>query len=92
MRTYCIEFQTGKKTALLEARPFTGRTHQIRVHLATGGHPIVGDELYGPPGGKQKALGLRAIGWTYTDPFTRRVVHVRASVEAFVREYGFDNP
>jgi RluA family pseudouridine synthase len=39
--------RTGER-ALVECRPITGRTHQLRVHLAAGGTPIVGDELYGP--------------------------------------------
>jgi 23S rRNA-/tRNA-specific pseudouridylate synthase len=34
--------------ALVECKPKTGRTHQLRVHLASGGTPICGDDLYGP--------------------------------------------
>lgn len=37
----------GKKVSLVEAQPRTGRTHQIRVHLAAIKHPILGDKIYG---------------------------------------------
>jgi RluA family pseudouridine synthase len=101
--------QAREKTALLEARPLTGRTHQIRVHLAASGHSVVGDELYGsshvtnevsPNRNRRRGtdtaihprLGLRAIALAYADPFTRRRVEIRAPIEPFVREYGFELP
>ena len=40
---------TPRHVALVELAPETGRTHQIRVHLAAAGHPVVGDDLYGGP-------------------------------------------
>jgi 23S rRNA pseudouridine1911/1915/1917 synthase len=44
---------------LLEAIPRTGRTHQIRVHLSSVGHPILGDRRYGGGGEDAHALGLQ---------------------------------
>jgi 23S rRNA-/tRNA-specific pseudouridylate synthase len=59
------------------------------VHLAESGCPVVGDELYGKPN-DGCALGLRAVRLAYPDPFSRRHVVIRAPVEEFYAEYGFE--
>jgi 23S rRNA pseudouridine1911/1915/1917 synthase len=48
--------------ALIRAIPKTGRTHQIRVHLASLGHPVIGDKIYGP--NEQRYLEFIETGWT----------------------------
>jgi len=45
---YKVLERFGRAATLVEARPITGRTHQIRVHCQFAGHPIVGDEKYTP--------------------------------------------
>jgi 23S rRNA pseudouridine1911/1915/1917 synthase len=59
-------------SALVECRPETGRTHQIRVHLASLGHPLVGDEIYGSrrvPAGAGSAVREALLG------FPRQALH-----------------
>jgi 23S rRNA pseudouridine955/2504/2580 synthase len=57
--------RAGNRTAWVELQPLTGRTHQLRVHMAALGHPIVGDGKYGGPeafltGGISRKLHLHA--------------------------------
>ena len=44
---YRVIERAGNRAAFVELQPFTGRTHQLRVHMAAIGHPIVGDGKYG---------------------------------------------
>ncbi|MEK9671974.1 MAG: RluA family pseudouridine synthase [Rhodospirillaceae bacterium] len=48
----------GDQAALVECRLATGRTHQIRVHTASIGHPVIGDPMYGGRRGRQYASAL----------------------------------
>jgi tRNA pseudouridine32 synthase/23S rRNA pseudouridine746 synthase len=53
-----IGFDETRQTSRLALQPLTGRTHQLRLHLAAIGHPILGDALYAPPAVFERAQRL----------------------------------
>lgn len=69
----------GRRTALVEARPLTGRQHQIRCHLALAGHAVVGDKLYGPDEG----LFLASLERPLTPAELARLGHHRQALHAW---------
>src|SRR6266852_1823364 len=64
------------KFALVELKIETGRTHQIRVHMSSVGHPVVGDALYGAPGElRSQSNKRRAAGMPATLTLNRNFLH-----------------
>lgn len=63
---------------LVNLYPKTGRTHQLRKHMAGIGHPIMGDQLYGPEGKvfKGKGLFLAAVALQFSHPDTQELVEL----------------
>ncbi len=98
-----IEGKYGK-FSLLEIRIETGRTHQIRVHMASIGHPVAGDTLYGAPrkivsyrGTKEESASLErhflhSFEIQFQHPITKALIefrqHLPEDLEAFFRRVG----
>lgn len=72
-KTYYRTLKRAKDFSLLELEPFTGRTHQLRVHLAFLGYPILGDTKYGN-NNKFNRLALHARYISFMHPRTGRWV------------------
>ena len=67
-----LSYDAATDTTRVELAPITGRTHQLRVHLQSIGHPILGDHLYASPEtmAKSARLLLHASQLTLTQPIT----------------------
>ena len=63
-----------KKHALLDIRPQTGRTNQIRIHLAYIGHPVIGDKLYGGESAARMLLHSAKITFSHPDTGKSKII------------------
>ncbi len=87
----CLKFKPSRTNfeidkggfSLVAAKPLTGRTHQIRVHLEASGFPIVGDKLYS--GGEETFLHFIDKGWD--DWLKEKVLLPRQALHAFKIEF-----
>ncbi len=88
----------ARDAALVRARLETGRTHQVRIHLAEIGHPVLGDPLYAPRAIQVRAprLALHAAALAFTHPTTGEAVELRSpladDLEVLRRELGRREP
>ncbi len=71
--------------ALLEVEPVTGRTHQVRVHLAAIGHPVIGDAVYGKRSELVARQFLHAWRLAFELPTSRRFVEFESPLPAELR-------
>jgi RluA family pseudouridine synthase len=82
-KTDWIRIKKGNQSSMLHCFPVTGRTHQIRVHLSSIKHPILGDYQYGKsfrsPYRPQRCL-LHALELSLIHPFTQQKVDVAAPI------------
>ena len=76
--SYRLLAQVSPAHALLQLTPHTGRTHQLRVHLAALGYPLVGDGSYGLPGEEEQRQALHCAATTFTHPHSGERMTVRA--------------
>ncbi|MTI49832.1 RluA family pseudouridine synthase [Sporosalibacterium faouarense] len=78
--------QKFKNTSLLEAQIFTGRTHQIRVHMKYIGHPVIGDVLYNKPSTVIARQALHSYSLKFNSPRTGERLEVKASLPKDIQE------
>lgn len=77
-RTAYTVLARGDDFDVLRLRLYTGRTHQIRVHMAYLGHPLLGDDFYGGPAGRMKRQALHAEDLSFRHPVTGELLHFTA--------------
>jgi 23S rRNA pseudouridine1911/1915/1917 synthase len=76
--------------ALVLCQIFTGRTHQIRVHMQSNGHPVLGDKIYGKPNAQYPRQLLHAWRLGFFHPENENWLEFEAAIPDDFREFGAD--
>jgi 23S rRNA pseudouridine1911/1915/1917 synthase len=85
-KTHYRTLKRSNDFSLLELKPFTGRTHQLRVHLAHLGHPILGDAKYGKNNSFTRlALHAQEIGFIH--PTTNKLMRFTSKIPSEFQEF-----
>ncbi len=85
-RTDYDVLKENAKFTLVKVHLLTGKKNQIRVHFAENGHPVVGDDKYGPKVSRQKHMMLHAHYISFLHPFTRKTVEFKAEVPQYFKD------
>ncbi|MBI2995105.1 MAG: RluA family pseudouridine synthase [Candidatus Melainabacteria bacterium] len=78
--THYKKVETFGQTSLLECTLETGRTHQIRVHMKSIGHPIVGDKIYGKKNDPANLMMLHAYKLVFLHPRTKKEIKLELTI------------
>lgn len=71
--------KNGENFSLVNLYPKTGRTHQLRIHLSSIGHPIVGDDIYGSRFKKEKLM-LQSSSLQFQHPRTKKSLNIKTEL------------
>ena len=85
--THYKVLEQKENAAMVSLKLETGRTHQIRVHMASIGHPLIGDFLYNPDNKEMGRQALHAWHLSFTHPVTKEVLQLEAPVPNDMKDF-----
>lgn len=85
--THYKVIERKQKLSLVSLRLETGRTHQIRVHMASIGHPLIGDFLYNPSDKQMKRQALHAWHLSFRHPITKEEMNWEAEIPQDMEQF-----
>ena len=80
------EYISGLDISVVRLKLYTGKTHQIRVHMKYEGHPLLGDELYGGDVSLIKRQALNCSNLAFIHPITREFIDIKVEIPADMKK------